>query len=54
MKLGLTQEEFAEKADISRRHLQLIEGGKVNPTIQIALQIKVACGCSWDDLLGKP
>ena len=48
----MTQEAFAEKTDLSRRYLQLIEGGKVNPTIQIALQIKEACKCEWTDLLG--
>ena len=30
---GLSQEELAEKCDISRNSITLIETGKVNPTI---------------------
>jgi DNA-binding XRE family transcriptional regulator len=48
----LTQKEFAAKVGISRRQLQLIEAGKVNPTTWAARKIKGACGCSWADLLG--
>jgi transcriptional regulator with XRE-family HTH domain len=49
--LRLTQEKFADKARISRRHLQLIEADKVSPTIQMARLIKETCHCSWQDLL---
>ena len=33
-------------------NLQLIEAGRVYPTIQVALQIKAVCGCPWEGLLG--
>lgn len=52
MRLKLTQEEFAERADISKRHLQLIEADQVNPTLQIVRRIRMACVCQWEELLG--
>jgi transcriptional regulator with XRE-family HTH domain len=51
--LRMTQKEFADLTKISKRHLQLIESGKANPTIEMARRIKNVCDCSWDDLLGK-
>jgi transcriptional regulator with XRE-family HTH domain len=54
MALKMSQERFCEKAGITRVYLQRIEAGTVNPSIKIVRQIREACGCSWDDLLGKP
>ncbi len=51
--LDLTQEELSEKADISRRYLQQIEAGEMNPTINVASRLRVALKCSWDELCGK-
>lgn len=50
MTADLTQEELAEKADISRRYLQQIEAGEMNPTINIASRLGKALRCSWNRL----
>ncbi len=48
-----TQEQLAEKADISRRYLQEIEAGEMNPTVNIATRLRRALKCSWDELFLK-
>jgi len=35
----LSQEEFAEKCDLSPRHITDIENGKVNPKLDTVIQI---------------
>lgn len=47
----MTQEGLAEKADISRRYLQQIEAGRMNPTINVVSRMRKALRCSWDELL---
>ena len=47
----MTQEALAEKADISRRYLQQIEAGQMNPTVKVVSRLRKAFRCSWDDLL---
>jgi transcriptional regulator with XRE-family HTH domain len=47
---ALTQEKLAEKADISRRHLQRIESGEKNPSVGIIAGLRRALDCSWNDL----
>lgn len=47
----LTQEKLAEKADISRRYVQLIEAGNYVPTIEVAAKLRKAFQVSWDELL---
>jgi DNA-binding XRE family transcriptional regulator len=47
----LTQEALAEKADISRRYLQLIEAGRYVPTIEVASRLKMALKANWEDIL---
>jgi len=46
----LTQEQLAEKAEISRRYLQRIEAGERNPTVDILTRLRQALDCDWDDL----
>lgn len=46
-----TQEQLAEKADISRRYVQLIEAGSYVPTIEVAAKLKKALKVEWNDLL---
>ena len=48
---NLTQEQLAEKADISRRYVQMIEAGQYMPTIDVASRLRVALGVDWEDLL---
>ena len=47
---SITQEQLAEKADISRGFLQEIEKGAKNPTINVVARLKQALRCSWDEL----
>jgi transcriptional regulator with XRE-family HTH domain len=46
----LTQEQLAEKADISRRYLQRIESGEKNPTVDVLTKLRRALNCTWNDL----
>ncbi len=48
---NLTQEQLAEKADISRRYVQMIEAGQYTPTIEVASRLKSAFGASWDEVM---
>jgi transcriptional regulator with XRE-family HTH domain len=47
---GLTQEEVAEKCNISVRTIQRIETGSVNPR---AFTIKIICGALGFDFFGE-
>jgi len=47
---ALTQEQLAEKADLSRRYLQRIESGERNPTVDVLAKLRRALACSWNDL----
>ena len=47
---NLTQEQLSERADISRRYLQMIEAGKYVPTIEVAARLRVALKLTWDEL----
>lgn len=48
---NLTQEQLAEKADISRRYVQMIESAQYTPTIDVASRLRAALGVDWADLL---
>jgi len=48
---NLTQEMLAEKADISRRYVQLIEASRYTPTVEVASRLRMAFGVSWDELM---
>jgi transcriptional regulator with XRE-family HTH domain len=50
-KLGLSQEDFAEKADIHRTYVSDIELGKVNIGISVAEKIAEALGQSLSHLI---
>lgn len=47
----MIQEKLAEKADISRRYLQMVEAGRYSPTIEVASRLRAALNVSWDELL---
>lgn len=54
LKLGLSQEEFAAKAEIHRTYISSIELGKVQVSIRIAQQLasalKVPLSRIWQDI----
>ena len=51
-KLGLSQEDFAEKANVHRTYVSSIELGKVSVGIEVAHEIAVALGMRLSDLIG--
>ena len=50
---GLSQEELAEKADIDRTYVSLIERGKVNMTIVVVAKIAKALDVSLSSIIKK-
>jgi transcriptional regulator with XRE-family HTH domain len=48
---NITQEKFAERADLNIRTLQKIEAGELNVLITTAARIQRALSCSWDKLM---
>jgi transcriptional regulator with XRE-family HTH domain len=49
--LRLTQQEFAERAEIDLRHFQNIEAGKVDAGFKYLLKIQRALGCDWNTMM---
>jgi putative transcriptional regulator len=47
---GLTQEELAELAGVTRQTIILIEAGKYNPTLKLCLMLKKITGKGLDEL----
>jgi transcriptional regulator with XRE-family HTH domain len=47
----MTQEALAEKAEISRRYLQMVEAGRYSPTVEVTSRLRMALKVSWDELL---
>jgi transcriptional regulator with XRE-family HTH domain len=47
----MTQEQLAEKADISRRYVQMIESSQYTPTVEVAAKLRSALNVSWDELM---
>ena len=52
-KLGLSQEAFAEKADIHRTYVSEIELGKVEVSLRIAQKVAKALGLPLSKLIKK-
>jgi transcriptional regulator with XRE-family HTH domain len=50
-KLGLSQEDFAEKADVHRTYISSIELGKVSVSIEIANQLAAALGLRLSEIV---
>jgi transcriptional regulator with XRE-family HTH domain len=50
---GLTQEELAFRADISRNYVSLLELGQKSPTVQILLRICKALGIKASKLIAR-
>lgn len=47
---GLTQEELAKKANISRSYLANLESGKYTPSLEVAKNLSVILEVSVDEL----
>ncbi|WP_430317300.1 helix-turn-helix domain-containing protein [Pseudomonas nitroreducens] len=43
---GLSQEKLAEKADIQRNYVSLLERGEYQPTIGVIFALALALSCS--------
>lgn len=53
MAAGLTQEELAFKADISRNYVSLLELGEKSPTVQLFLRLCKALGVKGSTLIAR-
>ena len=51
LRRGISQEELAEKCDISRNSVSLIETGKINPTILRVIDIARVLGVDINALI---
>jgi putative transcriptional regulator len=47
---GLTQEQLADLAGVTRQTIGLIEAGKYNPTLKLCLKLAHLTGKSLDEL----
>ena len=50
---GLTQEQLAEKADITTRYRQQIEAAQFGASLAVLIRLRRALDCRWDSLLEK-
>jgi transcriptional regulator with XRE-family HTH domain len=53
LKAGLTQEELAFRAGISRNYVSLLELGEKSPTVQILLRICTALGVRASKIIAR-
>lgn len=51
--LSMTQEELAERVEITREHLSRIENGYVNPSVSLLWKIASNLGVTMDYLLNS-
>ena len=47
---GLTQEELAERVNVSARYVQSLEAGEYFPTLPTLLKLRGALNAGWDEL----
>jgi transcriptional regulator with XRE-family HTH domain len=52
-KLGLSQEAFAERANVHRTYISSIELGKVSVGIEVANSLAVALGMKFSELVQR-
>jgi transcriptional regulator with XRE-family HTH domain len=50
---GLTQEELAFRADVSRNYVSLLELGEKSPTVQVLLRLCKALGVKASKLIAR-
>ena len=53
IQVSLTQQQLAEKVDVTRQTISLIEKGKYNPSLKLCLNICHAVNKTLDELLGS-
>ena len=53
-KVGLTQQELSEKAEVSRKSINAIENGIYVPSTVLALKIAKTLKCKVEDLFKLP
>ena len=46
----ITQEDLAEKVNVSRQTIHAIENGKFNPSVKLALSIAEFFGCQVEEI----
>jgi transcriptional regulator with XRE-family HTH domain len=52
-RLALSQEDFAEKADVHRTYISSIELGKVSVGIEVANSLALALGIKFSELIRR-
>jgi putative transcriptional regulator len=50
LKLGMTQEELAQRAGVRRETIVFLEQGKYNPSLKLAHDVAVAIGSTIEKL----
>ena len=50
-KLGLTQEQLAERAGIDRRFIQKVEAGELGASLAVLKRLRKTLKTQWDSLL---
>nr|WP_180752601.1 helix-turn-helix transcriptional regulator [Latilactobacillus sakei] len=53
IQVSLTQQQLAEKVDVTRQTISLIEKGKYNPSLKLCLNICRAVNKTLDELFWK-
>lgn len=53
IQVDLTQQQLAEKVDVTRQTISLIEKGKYNPSLKLCLNICHAVNKTLDELFWK-
>ena len=51
LKAGLTQDQLAEKLDVTTRYLQKLEGGIHTPSLALLLNLRKMLKADWTELL---
>jgi transcriptional regulator with XRE-family HTH domain len=46
----LTQEQLAEKVDVSPRYIQSVEAGEYFPSLPTLARLRAALRCDWNEL----
>lgn len=53
LKVGLTQEELAFRADISRQYVSLLELNQKSPTVDLLIRVCQAMGVSAGEIVTR-